>query len=195
MPRPAEQRLQATLAADLHTPADKSTSQDKTSAHSAPRSTSTAQQRTCPVRCHHAAAFHAGGSIAQGKASARAATRSTPTSSRAGGGSLHTGWPGHCPRQGQSSCCTSQHINFNAEHLSSAMPPRCNSSCQRNTCARTTSRRTSTSSYVGGGIQHASRLKHCPRQGKYSCYTSAHNCFKAKHLSTAMPPRCNALSP
>ena len=69
------------------------------------------------------------------------------------------------------------------------MPPRCNSSCQQDTCARATSRRTSSSSYAGGGTQHASRLKHCPRQGKYSCYTS-HNCFKAEHLSSAMPPRC-----
>ena len=51
VPRPAEPRLHATLAADLHTPADRSTAQDKASACAAPRSTSTSNQSTHPVRC------------------------------------------------------------------------------------------------------------------------------------------------
>ena len=84
-----------------------------------PRLASTAQQRTCPERCHHATAFHAGGSIAQGKASARAASRRTPTSSRAGGGSLHTGWPGRCPRQGQ------RFVLHLAAHLQRRAPIQC----------------------------------------------------------------------
>ena len=69
---PAAHQLQAKLASDLHTPADRSTAQDKASARAAPRSTSTSKQSNRPVRCHHAAAFHARGtkhSSRQGKCS------------------------------------------------------------------------------------------------------------------------------
>ena len=45
VPRPAVLRLQATLAADLSPPADRSTAQDKTSIHAAPRSTPTSADR------------------------------------------------------------------------------------------------------------------------------------------------------
>ena len=45
MARPAVHRLQATLAADLIPPADRSTAQDKTSIHAAPRSTPTSADR------------------------------------------------------------------------------------------------------------------------------------------------------
>ena len=71
-------------------------------------------------------------STAQDEARARAASRSPPTLSQAGGGSQPASRPKHCPRQDQNSCCTSQHTNFNAAHPSIAMPPRRNSSCQRN---------------------------------------------------------------
>jgi hypothetical protein len=72
---------------------------------------------------------------AQDKASARAATRGTPTSIHAIGGSLDASRLKHCPRQGQCSCFCSQPINFKAGHPSSAIPPCCNSSCQRNTAS------------------------------------------------------------
>ena len=49
--RPAAHQPQVTLPADLHTPADQSTAQDKASARAAPRSTSTSKQSTHPVRC------------------------------------------------------------------------------------------------------------------------------------------------
>ena len=144
VPRPAAHQLQATLAADLSPPADRSTAQDKASAFAAPRSTPTSTQRTSPLRCHPAASHHASGakySPRQGKASA--ASLSTPTSIHAIGESLDASRLKHCPRQGQCSCCRSQHINFKAGHPSSAIPPCCSSSCQRNTAM--------------------------PRQGKSSC--------------------------
>ena len=89
--RPAAHQPQATLAADLHTPADQSTAQGKSSARAAPRSTSTSKPSTHPVLCqplrHVMPAEHR---IAQGKAtSARAAPRRSSTSSYAGGGSPH----------------------------------------------------------------------------------------------------------
>jgi hypothetical protein len=61
VPRPAEQRLQTTLAAELIPPADRSTAQDKASALAAPRSTPTSTLRTRPVRCHPSATHHASG--------------------------------------------------------------------------------------------------------------------------------------
>jgi hypothetical protein len=66
---PAAHQPQVTLPADLHTPADQSTAQDKASARAAPRSTSTLKQSAHPERCHHASAFHAAEHrVAQGKA-------------------------------------------------------------------------------------------------------------------------------
>ena len=52
---PAAHQLQATLAANLYTPPARSTTQDKPSAHAAPRSTSASKPSTHPVPCHPAA--------------------------------------------------------------------------------------------------------------------------------------------
>ena len=58
---PAAHQLQATLASNLYTPADRSTAQDKASACAAPCITPTSTQRTRPVQCHPAATHHASG--------------------------------------------------------------------------------------------------------------------------------------
>jgi hypothetical protein len=61
VPRPAVHQLQAKLAAGLSPPVDRSTAQDKTRTHAAPRSTPTSTQRTRPLRCHPAATHRASG--------------------------------------------------------------------------------------------------------------------------------------
>ena len=88
----AAHQLQATLAADLHTPADRGTVQGNASARAAPQHINFNAQRSAPIRCDATTlqpVLPEEQSIAQGKAGARAASRRTFTSNCTGGGSPH----------------------------------------------------------------------------------------------------------
>ena len=106
--------------------------------------------------------------IAQGKASALAASHNTPTSSHASVESPYASGPEHCSRQGQCSCCTSQHINFKAEHPSSTMPT--------------------------SATRRDSGTPQCPRQGKCSCRVPQNLDFKLRWRRISTRQLTEALS-
>ena len=161
---PAAHQLQATLASNLHTPADRSTAQDKASARAAPRGTPTSRQSNRPVRCHRAAARHARGTKhcpRQGKCSC-----CVPQ---------HTNFESHWRRISTRQLTRALPkvrpvlvLHLAAHQLQSRAPVQCDATAlqlimpaeqsiaQGKAGACAASRRTTTSSYAGGGSQPAS---------------------------------------